>query len=80
MTGCRIHDLRHTFASSLASSGLSLLVIGGLLGHTQQSTTRRYAHLQDDPLREATNRVGALVDAAAKGDSAEVVEIAGRKR
>ena len=79
ITGCRVHDLRHTFASILASSGLSLLVIGGLLGHTQQATTKRYAHLQDDPLREATNRVGALVDAAAKGESAEVVEIAGRK-
>ena len=79
ITGCRIHDLRHTYASILASSGLSLLVIGQLLGHTQQATTKRYAHIQDDPLREATNRVGALVDAAAKGKTAEVVEIAGRK-
>ena len=79
ITGCRVHDLRHTYASILASSGLSLLVIGQLLGHTQQATTKRYAHLQDDPLREATNRVGSLVDAAAKGKTAEVVEIAGRK-
>ena len=79
ITGCRVHDLRHTYASILASSGLSLLVIGQLLGHTQQATTKRYAHIQDDPLREATNRVGTLVDAAAKGESAEVVEIAGRK-
>ncbi len=79
ITGCRVHDLRHTYASILASSGLSLLVIGQLLGHTQQATTKRYAHFYDDPLREATNRVGALVDAAAKGESAEVVEIAGRK-
>ncbi len=79
ITGCRVHDLRHTYASILASSGLSLLVIGQLLGHTQQATTGRYAHIHDDPLREATNRVGTLVDAAAKGESAEVVEIAGRK-
>ncbi len=79
ISGCRIHDLRHTYASILASSGLSLLVIGQLLGHTQQTTTKRYAHIHDDPLREATNRVGTLVDAAANGKTAEVVDMAGRK-
>jgi len=50
----RIHDLRHTYASLLASQGQSLPVIGALLGHTQAQTTARYAHLLDDPLREAT--------------------------
>jgi hypothetical protein len=48
----------------LASSGLSLPVIGALLGHTQASTTQRYAHLFDDPLRAATERVGVIVTAA----------------
>jgi integrase len=57
----RIHDLRHTYASILASSGLSLPVIGALLGHTQPNTTARYSHLFDDPLREATERVGAVI-------------------
>ncbi|WP_048861870.1 tyrosine-type recombinase/integrase [Acidisphaera rubrifaciens] len=73
----RIHDLRHTFASILASSGLSLVVIGALLGHTQASTTARYAHLLDDPLRAATERVGAVVTGG--GRSAEVVQISGRR-
>ena len=57
----RIHDLRHTYASILASSGLSLPIIGALLGHTQAATTQRYAHLIDDALRQATERVGAIV-------------------
>lgn len=70
---CRIHDLRHTYASILASSGLSLPIIGALLGHTQQATTQRYSHLYDDPLREATERVGNLV--TSNGETAEVVDL-----
>mgnify|MGYP003582303015 CR=1 FL=1 len=58
---CRLHDLRHTYASILVSAGLSLPIIGRLLGHTQASTTHRYAHLMDDPLRQATNQVSAIV-------------------
>jgi integrase len=55
---CRIHDLRHTHASHLVSSGLSLSIVGKLLGHTQASTTQRYAHLADEPLREAAEFFG----------------------
>jgi integrase len=61
LNGFRLHDLRHTYASILASSGLSLPIIGALLGHTQATTTQRYAHLIDDALRRATERVGAIV-------------------
>jgi integrase len=57
----RPHDLRHTYASVLASSGASLPLIGALLGHSLPQTTARYAHLFDDPLRAATERVGAIV-------------------
>lgn len=56
----RMHDLRHSFASILASNGQSLPVIGALLGHTQAQTTSRYAHLLDDPLRSATEFVGKI--------------------
>ena len=62
----RIHDLRHTYASVLASSGHSLPIIGKLLGHSQAATTQRYAHLQDDPLRKATETAGAIVTAGTK--------------
>ena len=61
ITGVRVHDLRHSYASILASAGYSLPMIGALLGHTQPATTARYAHLYDEPLREATERVGEIV-------------------
>ena len=57
----RIHDLRHTYASHLVSSGVPLAVVGKLLGHTQSQTTERYAHLAESPLREATDRFGKLM-------------------
>jgi integrase len=61
--GVRIHDLRHTYASHRVSSGMSLPMVGRLLGHTQPQTTARYAHLADDPLRQATDRVASIVAA-----------------
>ncbi|MER9840318.1 site-specific integrase [Mesorhizobium australicum] len=71
----RIHDLRHTYASVLASAGLSLPIIGALLGHSQPATTARYSHLMDDPLRAATERAGTIVMAKDKG--AEVLNLHG---
>jgi len=76
ITGARLHDLRHTYASVLASAGLSLPVIGALLGHTQPQTTARYAHLFDDPLRAATERAADLIT---RKESAEIVEMGTRK-
>lgn len=58
----RIHDNRHTHASHLVSSGLSLPIVGRLLGHTNPSTTQRYAHLADDPLRAAAEVMGQKLD------------------
>ena len=69
-----IYTLRHSFASIGAGGGLSLPIIGRLLGHTQQRTTQRYAHLADDPLKEAVDRIGAVISGAGKG-GAKVVTI-----
>ena len=68
IVGLRIHDLRHSYAAQLASAGLDLHVVGRLLGHTQPSTTSRYAHLFDDTLRAATERVGAIISGARPAD------------
>jgi integrase len=62
----RIHDLRHSFASMAVGSGMSLPMIGKLLGHTQAQTTARYAHLAADPVRAASNAVGQDIAAAIK--------------
>jgi integrase len=64
--GVRLHDVRHSYASYLAGAGLSLPVIGALLGHSSPATTARYAHLADGALRIATEKVGAIVTAAGK--------------
>jgi integrase len=58
----RLHDLRHTYASNLVSRGVSLHIVGRLLGHTQSQTTARYAHVDDVALREATETFGRTVE------------------
>ena len=57
----RIHDLRHTFASGAVGLGESLPMIGKLLGHTQVQTTARYAHLADNPVQAAADRVSGEI-------------------
>ena len=60
----RIHNLRHTFASTALAAGQGLPMIGKLLGHTQVQTTARYALLAADPVKLAANEVaGALATA-----------------
>jgi len=77
ITGLRVHDLRHSFASQLASSGASLPLIGALLGHAQPATTARYAHLYQDPQRAAVERVAAIFSGA---PAAEPVPLPKRRR
>jgi integrase len=74
----RLHDLRHTFASHLVSSGHSLPLVGRLLGHTQPQTTQRYSHIADDPLREAADRFGKMLTAGKEPAAGRVVPIRSR--
>ena len=71
----RMHDNRHTHASHLVSSGLSLEIVGRLLGHTSPTTTKRYAHLADDPLRAATARFGSKIEGLQSTATADVVPL-----
>jgi integrase len=85
LTGVRIHDLRHTHASVGAGAGLGLPIIGKLLGHTQAATTQRYAHLDADPLRKASEHIGSRLASAmgeSSGQSADIValQVKGRRR
>jgi integrase len=64
LEGLRLHDLRHSFASVGAGSGMGLPILGKLLGHSDAATTQRYAHLASDPMRRAADTIGELLDEA----------------
>ncbi|MFZ0672670.1 MAG: site-specific integrase [Pseudolabrys sp.] len=68
LDGVRLHDLRHTYVSFGAGGGLALPIIGRLLGHTQTATTARYAHLDNDPLRRASESIAGRIAAALDGN------------
>ena len=57
----RIHDLRHSFASGGLLVGEGLPMIGKLLGHSHVQTTARYAHLADDPVKAAADRIASRI-------------------
>jgi hypothetical protein len=80
LEGLRIHDLRHSFASFGAGGGMGLPIVGKLLGHTNATTTARYAHLDADPLRRASERIGSTIAAAmgetTKPEGAKVIRLA----
>lgn len=72
----RLHDLRHTVASVLVSSGASLPLVGAILGHSNPTTTARYSHLYADPVRSAADRLGVVVTG---GKGAEMVLLRPRR-
>ncbi len=76
LEGVRIHDLRHSWASQAAAAGLSLPFIGAILGHNEPSTTARYSHLANDPLKAAADMVAEkITEAMNKPPSKKVVRL-----
>lgn len=76
----RLHDLRHSFASVAVGLGEGLPMIGKLLGHTQTQTTARYAHLAADPVKAATERVGAALAGMMTGNSGDIITVSYQKK
>ena len=72
LTGVRLHDLRHTYASFGAGGGLGLPIIGRLAGaHAHAATTARYAHLDNDPLRRASEAIAQQIVSALDRDTVD---------
>lgn len=80
MEDLRIHDLRHSFASVAVAGGAGLHLIGKLLGHSHVATTSRYAHLADDPVKEAADKVSRSISNAMGGLGGEVRPMKGSQR
>ena len=77
LSGVRLHDLRHSFASFAVADGQSLFMVGKILGHQQARTTEVYAHLGADPIRAAADRTAARIAAAMREpkESGEVMQL-----
>jgi integrase len=67
VAGVRPHDLRHSYVSIGAVGGESLVVVGAIVGHSAAGMTERYAHLSDDPVRAAADRISSTIAAAMSG-------------
>ena len=82
LSDVRLHDLRHTHASTGVALNQSLHIVGKILGHRKPETTARYAHLALDPVRLAADQTAQRVAAAMKGRGAsnsKVVRFARQK-
>ncbi|MBI3567558.1 MAG: tyrosine-type recombinase/integrase [Gemmatimonadetes bacterium] len=71
----REHDLRHTFASASMEGGTPLYTTGQLIGHRDVSSTARYAHIGNDPLKRAANITSAALEAQLAGERTPVTPL-----
>ena len=67
LSGLRLHDLRHSWASTAAMNGVDMVTIAKLLGHALVETTERYVHLSDRSVADAADRVSNRISAALAG-------------
>ena len=64
LASLRLHDLRHSHAAAAVGTGEGLRIVAGLLGHADIETTFGYAHLAEEAVFAAANRVSrTLADA-----------------
>lgn len=74
ISALRIHDLRHSFASFAIADGASLYLVSKLLGHSNTRVTERYAHLSNDPLQSAVEKIGKRFTNANKDDETKSIQ------
>ena len=67
LPGLRLHDLRHSWASTAAMNGVDMVTIAKLLGHALVETTERYVHLSDQSVADAADPVSNRIHAALAG-------------
>ena len=77
MPDLRLHDLRHSFASFLVNSGVSLYVVQGLLGHAHTRYTQRYAHLTPDTLLNAAETMSGVIASEPRVATVDRLDAAG---
>jgi integrase len=68
---CRLHDLRHTFATRLAENGVAESTMLALMGHMSRSMLERYSHIRMTAKRDAV----AGVTLRQKEENSEVVPV-----
>jgi integrase len=65
-----LHTLRHSLASTAATSGASLFLVGRALGHADVATTARYAHVQVNPVAQVVESTSSVIAAAMRDGAA----------
>ena len=63
---CRLHDLRHTFATQLAENGVTESTMLSLMGHMSRAMLERYSHIRMKAKREAV--AGVTLSRISKAD------------
>ena len=71
LPGLRLHDLRHSWASTAVMNGVDMVTIAKLFGHALVEATERYTHLCDRSVADAADRVSNRIGAALAGRGAE---------
>lgn len=56
-----IHELRHTYATTLISNGVPFKTAAKFLGHTVQQTMKTYSHVNDDMIKKATTIINNIL-------------------
>ena len=72
---CRLHDLRHTFATRLAENGVSESTMLALMGHMSRAMLERYSHIRMAAKRHALSSITLRPEIAGNSQNSEVVPV-----